>query len=223
MNLSKDFTNYYTKHLGNGSLDLHYFQQQAQSSMTPYILEERELRVTQMDIFSRLLRDRILWAAGPVNDNMSTVVQAQLMFLDNTDSLDITIHLDSPGGSIKSGLSMIDVMNYIKCDVRTINVGMCASMGAVLLGAGTKGKRSSLKFSRTMIHQSSSGFQGTYTDAKVNFEEWTKINDTIFSLLGEYCEKSSEQIKIDADRDLWFSSQETLEYGLIDEIILKRK
>ncbi len=223
MNLSKDFTNYYTKHLGNGSLDLHYFQQQVQSSMTPYILEERELRVTQMDIFSRLLRDRILWAAGPVNDNMSTVVQAQLMFLDNTDSLDITIHLDSPGGSIKSGLSMIDVMNYIKCDVRTINVGMCASMGAVLLGAGTKGKRSSLKFSRTMIHQSSSGFQGTYTDAKVNFEEWTKINDTIFSLLGEYCEKSSEQIKIDADRDLWFSSQETLEYGLIDEIILKRK
>ena len=223
MNYGQEFQSYYTKHLGKPSSHLDYFNKQIEDSMTPYILEEREMRATQMDIFSRLLRDRILWAAGPVDDRMSTIVQAQLMFLDNTDKADITIHLDSGGGSIKSGLSMIDVMNYIKCDVRTINVGMCASMGAVLLGAGTKGKRSSLKFSRTMIHQSSSGFQGTYADAKVNFEEWTKINDTIFNLLGEYCGKSSEQIKIDADRDLWFSSQETLDYGLIDEIVTKRK
>lgn len=223
MNYGKEFQSYYTGHLGKSSSHLDYFAKSIEASMTPYILEEREMRVTQMDIFSRLLRDRILWAAGPVDDRMSTVVQAQLMFLDNTDNTDITIHLDSGGGSIKSGLSMIDVMNYIKCDVRTINVGMCASMGAVLLGAGTKGKRSSLKFSRTMIHQSSSGFQGTYADAKVNFQEWTKINDTIFDLLGEYCGKSSELIKIDADRDLWFSSQETLDYGLIDEIVIKRK
>lgn len=223
MNYGKEFQSYYTGHLGKSSSHLDYFAKSIESSMTPYILEEREMRATQMDIFSRLLRDRILWAAGPVDDRMSTVVQAQLMFLDNTDNTDITIHLDSGGGSIKSGLSMIDVMNYIKCDVRTINVGMCASMGAVLLGAGTKGKRSSLKFSRTMIHQSSSGFQGTYADAKVNFQEWTKINDTIFDLLGEYCGKSSELIKIDADRDLWFSSQETLDYGLIDEIVIKRK
>jgi len=223
MNYGQEFQSYYTKHLSKPSSHLDYFNKQIEDSMTPYILEEREMRATQMDIFSRLLRDRILWAAGPVDDRMSTIVQAQLMFLDNTDKADITIHLDSGGGSIKSGLSMIDVMNYIKCDVRTINVGMCASMGAVLLGAGTKGKRSSLKFSRTMIHQSSSGFQGTYADAKVNFEEWTKINDTIFNLLGEYCDKSPEQIKIDADRDLWFSSQETLNYGLIDEIVIKRK
>lgn len=223
MNYGQEFQSYYTKHLSKPSSHLDYFNKQIEDSMTPYILEEREMRSTQMDIFSRLLRDRILWAAGPVDDRMSTIVQAQLMFLDNTDKADITIHLDSGGGSIKSGLSMIDVMNYIKCDVRTINVGMCASMGAVLLGAGTKGKRSSLKFSRTMIHQSSSGFQGTYADAKVNFEEWTKINDTIFNLLGEYCDKSPEQIKIDADRDLWFSSQETLNYGLIDEIVIKRK
>lgn len=222
MTLSKEFEKYYVGHLNKSSLDLHYFENQISNSMTPYILEERELRATQIDIFSRLLRDRILWASGPVNDRMSTVIQAQLMFLDNTDNLDITIHLDTPGGSIKSGLSMIDVINYIKCDVRTVNVGMCASMGAVLLGAGTKGKRSSLKYSRTMIHQSSSGFSGTYADAKVSFEEWTKINDTIFSLLGEYCGKSSEQIKIDADRDLWFSSEETLQYGLIDEIVTKR-
>lgn len=223
MTIGQDFQNYYVKHLGKPSSHLDYFAPRIESSMTPYILEEREMRATQMDIFSRLLRDRILWAAGPVDDRMSTVVQAQLMFLDNTDKLDITIHLDTGGGSIKSGLSMIDVINYIKCDVRTINVGMCASMGAVLLGSGAKGKRSSLKFSKTMIHQSSSGFQGTYADAKVNFEEWTKTNDIIFDLLGEYCNKSSDQIKSDADRDLWFSSQETLDYGLIDEIIIKRK
>ena len=223
MNYGQEFQSYYTKHLSKPSSHLDYFNKQIEDSMTPYILEEREMRATQMDIFSRLLRDRILWAAGPVDDRMSTIVQAQLMFLDNTDKADITIHLDSGGGSIKSGLSMIDVMNYIKCDVRTINVGMCASMGAVLLGAGTKGKRSSLKFSRTMIHQSSSGFQGTYADAKVNFEEWTKINDTIFNLRWEYCDNSPEKIKIDAERDLWFSSQEILNYGLIDEIVIKRK
>jgi len=220
--MMNEFEKYYVKHLGKGSLDLHYYDNQISNSMTPYILEERKLNATQIDIFSRLLRDRIIWAAGPVNDSMSTVIQAQLMFLDNSDSADVTIHLDSPGGSIKSGLSMIDVINYIKCDVRTVNVGMCASMGAVLLGAGRKGKRSSLRFSRTMIHQSSSGFQGTYADAKVSFDEWTKINETIFSLLGEYCDKDPEIIKKDADRDLWFSSQETLDYGLIDEIVTKR-
>jgi ATP-dependent Clp protease protease subunit len=223
MTVGEDFKNYYVKHLGKGSIDLDFYSNRVTSSMTPYILEEREMRATQMDIFSRLMRDRILWAAGTVNDEMSNIVQAQLMYLDNTDNADITIHLDTGGGSIKSGLSMIDMMDYIKCDVRTVNVGMCASMGAVLLGAGTKGKRSSMRSSRTMIHQSSSGFQGTYADAKVNFEEWTKINDTIFNLLGEYCGKSSDQIKIDADRDLWFSSKETLDYGLIDEIITKRK
>jgi ATP-dependent Clp protease protease subunit len=223
MTIGEDFKNYYVKHLGKGSLELDNYSNRVTSSMTPYILEERQLNVMQMDIFSRLMRDRILWAAGTVDDNMSNVVQAQLMFLDNQDSADVTIHLNTGGGSISSGLSMIDVMDYIKCDVRTVNIGVCASMGAVLLGAGTKGKRSSMRFSRTMIHQSSSGFQGTYADAKVNFEEWTKINDTIFNLLGEYCGKSSDQIKIDANRDLWFSSKETLDYGLIDEIITKRK
>jgi ATP-dependent Clp protease protease subunit len=110
MNLTNDFTNYYTKHLGKGSLDLHYFGQQIESSMTPYILEEREMRATQIDIFSRLMRDRIIWVAGPVDDRMSTIVQAQLMFLDNSDKTDITMHIDSPGGSVKSGLSMVDVM-----------------------------------------------------------------------------------------------------------------
>jgi ATP-dependent Clp protease protease subunit len=200
MNYGKEFQAYYTKHLGKPSSHLDYFSQQIESSMTPYILEEREMRVTQMDIFSRLMRDRLLWVAGPVNDNMSTIVQAQLMFLDSTDKTDITMHIDSPGGSVKSGLSMVDVMNYIACDIRTINTGMAASMGSVLLGAGTKGKRSSLKFSRTMLHQSSGGAGGNIQDARVTFKEWEKINDTLFDLLGEYCGKPSEQVKLYASR-----------------------
>lgn len=223
MDLGKDFQSYYVKHLGNGSLDLHYYSNQIQSSMTPYILEERELRATQIDIFSRLMRDRLLWVAGPVDDRMSTIVQAQLMFLDSTDNLDITMHIDSPGGSVKSGLSMVDVMNYISCDIRTVNTGMAASMGSVLLGAGTKGKRSSLKFSRTMLHQSSGGAVGNIQDAEITMKEWIKINDVLFSLLGEYCGKDPEQVKQDASRDLWLSSQEALDYGIIDEIVQSKK
>ena len=128
------------------------------------------MRVTQMDIFSRLMRERLLWVAGPVNDNMSTIVQAQLMYLDSVESTDITMHIDSPGGSVKSGLSMVDVMDYIRCDIRTVNTGMAASMGSVLLGAGTKGKRSSLRFSRTMLHQSSGGYEGNIQDAEIEME-----------------------------------------------------
>jgi len=143
MDYGKEFEKYWVNHLGKGSMNLYNYQSQIESSLTPYILEERELRATQIDIFSRLMRDRILWVAGGVNDNMSTVVQAQLMFLDSVDSTDITMHIDSPGGSVKSGLSIVDVMDYIKCDIRTVNTGMAASMGSVLLGAGTKGKRSS--------------------------------------------------------------------------------
>jgi ATP-dependent Clp protease protease subunit len=191
--------------------------------MTPYILEEREMRVTQMDIFSRLMRDRLLWVAGPVNDNMSTIVQAQLMFLDSTDKADITMHIDSPGGSVKSGLSMVDVMEYISCDIRTVNTGMAASMGSVLLGAGTKGKRSSLKFSRTMLHQSSGGAGGNIQDARISFIEWEKVNKTLFDLLGSYCGKTAEQVMEDASRDLWLDSNEALSYGIIDEIVKTKK
>jgi ATP-dependent Clp protease protease subunit len=165
MDYGNDFKNYFTKHLGKSSLNLHHYDIQIENSMTPYILEEREMRVTQMDIFSRLMRERLLWVAGPVNDNMSTIVQAQLMYLDSVESTDITMHIDSPGGSVKSGLSMVDVMDYIRCDIRTVNTGMAASMGSVLLGAGTKGKRSSLRFSRTMLHQSSGGYEGNIQDA----------------------------------------------------------
>lgn len=223
MDLGRDFQSYYVKHLGKGSLDLHYYGNQIQSSMTPYILEERELRATQIDIFSRLMRDRLLWVAGPVDDRMSTIVQAQLMFLDSTDKLDITMHIDSPGGSVKSGLSMVDVMNYISCDIRTVNTGMAASMGSVLLGAGAKGKRSSLRFSRTMLHQSSGGAVGNIQDAEITMKEWLKINDTLFQLLGEYCGKDPEQVKLDATRDLWLDSEQALEYGIIDEIVKTKK
>ena len=222
MDTTKEFQSYYTKHLGKGSLDLHYYNQRIESSMTPYILEEREMRVTQMDIFSRLMRERLLWVAGPVDDNMSTVVQAQLMYLDSVDSSDITMHIDSPGGSVKSGLSMVDVMDYIRCDIRTVNTGMAASMGSVLLGAGTKGKRSSLRFSRTMLHQSSGGFRGNIQDAEIDMVEWKKVNQILFDLLGSYCGKTAKQVMKDASRDLWLSSTEALDYGIIDEIV-KRK
>lgn len=219
MNYGQEFQSYYTKHLGKPSSHLDYFAKQIESSMTPYILEEREMRATQMDIFSRLMRDRLLWVAGPVDDRMSTIVQAQLMFLDSSDKSDITMHIDSPGGSVKSGLSMVDVMEYISCDIRTVNTGMAASMGSVLLGAGTKGKRSSLRFSKTMLHQSSGGAGGNIQDARINMREWEKVNNILFELLGSYCNKPAEQVMEDATRDLWLDAKEALEYGIIDEIV----
>ena len=223
MDYGKEFQSYYTQHLGKPSSHLDYFSKQIESSMTPYILEEREMRVTQMDIFSRLMRDRLLWVAGPVDDNMSTIVQAQLMFLDSADKADITMHIDSPGGSVKSGLSMVDVMEYISCDIRTVNTGMAASMGSVLLGAGTKGKRSSLRFSKTMLHQTSGGAGGNIQDARINMIEWEKTNKILFELLGSYCNKSAEQVMLDATRDLWLSAEEALEYQIIDEIVKTKK
>jgi ATP-dependent Clp protease protease subunit len=154
---------------------------------------------------------------------MSTIVQAQLMFLDSTDKTDITMHIDSPGGSVKSGLSMVDVMEYISCDIRTVNTGMAASMGSVLLGAGTKGKRSSLRFSQTMLHQSSGGAVGNIQDAEISMREWRKVNKILFDLLGSYCGKPAEQVMQDASRDLWLSADEALEYGIIDEIVKTKK
>ena len=222
LNKATEFNRYAKSEHNISSLTLDYYQKQVKGSLTPYILEERELRAVQMDIFSRLMMDRLLWVAGEVNDNMSTVVQAQLMFLDSVGNEDITMHIDSPGGSVKSGLSMVDVMDYIKSDIRTVNTGMAASMGSVLLGAGTKGKRSSLRFSTTMLHQSSGGFSGNIQDAEIDWKEWQKVNDILFQLLGEYCGKDPEVVKKDATRDFWLNSQQALDYGIIDTII-KRK
>ena len=198
----------YAKDRGISSLTLHNFNKGIENSLTPYILEERQMNVTAMDVFSRLMMERIIWVAGEVNDHMSTVVQAQLMFLDSIDHNDITMHIDSPGGSVKSGLSMVNVMDYIKSDIRTICTGMAASMGSVLLGAGTKGKRSSLRFSKVMLHQSSGGFGGNIQDAEIDFKEWREVNQILFDLLGDYCGKTAEQVKNDATRDFWLSSQE---------------
>jgi len=220
--MRNEFEKYAMSNHGITSLNMHYHKKQIESSMTPYILEERELRATQMDIFSRLMMERLIWVAGPVNDHMSTIVQAQLMFLDSVDGLDITMHIDSPGGSVKSGLSMVDVMDYINCDIRTVNTGMAASMGSVLLGAGTKGKRSSLKHSTTMLHQSSGGFSGNIQDAEIDWKEWQKVNDELFVLLGGYCDKDPEQVKADATRDFWLSAEEAKAYGIIDEVITKK-
>ena len=212
----------FAKDKGVSGMGLHYYGKQIEDSLTPYILEERQMNITVMDVFSRLMMERIIWVAGPVNDNMSTVVQAQLMFLDSLDSTDITMHIDSPGGSVKSGLSMVDVMEYIHSDIRTVNTGMAASMGSILLGAGTKGKRCSLRFSRTMLHQSSGGFEGNILDAKINMIEWEKLNKILFELLGEYCNKPAERVMKDAERDMWLSSSDALNYGIIDEVIRKK-
>lgn len=222
MDFKKEFKSYALSN-GLSSMNLHYYQNQIECSMTPYILEEREMRVTQMDIFSRLMRDRILWVAGVVNDNMSTVVQAQLMFLDSVERKDITMHVDTPGGSVKSGLGMVDVMRYIKSDVATINTGMAASMGSILLSSGTKGKRSSLNFSKVMIHQVSSGSQGHVEDNRISQMESEKYNYILFKMLAENSGKSFSEVLESARRDHWMTSQEALDFGFIDEIILSEK
>jgi ATP-dependent Clp protease protease subunit len=228
-----EFKDYATKHMGISSIQFHYWENlqatiynntQVSGSLTPYILEEREMRVTQMDIFSRLMMDRILWVAGPVNDQMSTVVQAQLMFLDNLEpGKTITMHVDSPGGSVKSGLSMVDVMNYVSSDIQTINTGMAASMGSILLGAGTKGKRYSLPSSKVMLHQVSAGAQGHVEDMRISIAEAIKYNDKLFGMLADYCGKDVAQVLADCNRDNWLTADEALEYGIIDGIVTNKK
>ena len=229
MNLHNEFREYAIKHMGITPMEFYQWEQRqerlygANASLTPYILEEREMRVTQLDIFSRMMMDRIIWLAGPVNDRMSTVVQAQLMFLDNLETKDITLHVDSPGGSVKSGLSIVDVMDYVSSDIITINTGMAASMGSILLGAGTKGKRYSLRFSRVMLHQVSSGAEGNIQDMRISLQEAEKYNELLFGLLGQYTDKDPKQVMKDASRDKWLSSEEAKAYGIIDNIITNKK
>ena len=232
MNYTDEFKDYAIKHLGVSSLEQYQWEKLQESlysggnvfgSMTPMILEERQMNVTQMSVFDRLMMDRIIWLAGPVNDRMSTVVQAQLMFLDNLDKKDITLHIDSPGGSVKSGLSIVDVIDYVSSDIVTINTGMAASMGSILLGAGTKGKRYSLRFSRVMLHQVSTGAQGNIQDIRRSIAEGEKYNTILFELLGKYTNKNPETVLADAERDLWLSSSEAVEYGIIDEVIANKK
>jgi ATP-dependent Clp protease, protease subunit len=221
--IGNDFKQYAMKHMGVTEYEFTNWEMLQNTlytnSLTPYILEEREMRATAMDIFSRLMMDRILWLAGPVNDRMSTVVQAQLMYLSQISKNDITLHIDSPGGSVKSGLSIVDSINMTDCDIITVNTGMAASMGSILLGSGTKGKRGSLKYSKVMLHQVSAGTQGTLADMEISINEAKKYNDLLFGLLGEYSGKDPEVVKKDANRDLWLTADEAKEYGLIDYIV----
>lgn len=218
MDIKKEF-NKYALSEGLSSMNLHYYEKNIESSLTPYILEEREMRVTQMDVFSRLLRDRIIWVSGAVNQHMCDVTQAQLMFLDSVDKKDITMHINSPGGSVLHGLGMIDVMNYVKSDICTVNTGMAASMGSVLLSSGTKGKRSSLLFSKVMTHQVSHGTQGNVQDTRINQLEAEKYNYVLFKILGQNCGKTYEEVIEFSRRDRWYNSDEALKFGLIDEVI----
>jgi len=223
---AKEFQNYATKHMGISSLGMHDYAKSfdIRGTMTPYIMEERQMNVAQIDVFSRLMMERIIWLSGPIEDFNSTVIQAQLMFLNSVDEhKDISIHVDSPGGSVIAGLKVLDIMDYISCDVCTINTGMAASMGSVILGAGKKGKRSSLKHSKTMIHQSSGGAVGNIQDARIMMEEWEKYNQELFLLLGGYCGKTPKQVMEDASRDKWLTAAETEAYGLIDSVIGPKK
>lgn len=223
-----EFNKYATKHMGVNSNTLHGYQKlqsiiPTTASVTPTIIEERQLNVAAMSVFDRLMMDRIIWCAGAVDDRMAIIVQAQLLYLSQQDpDKTITMHIDSPGGCIKAGLSMIDVMSYIEAKIQTINTGMAASMGSILLGAGNKGMRSSLKHSKTMLHQSSGGAIGNIQDARISMKEWEKTNKILFELLGSYCGKSAKRVEKDAQRDLWLSAEEALEYGIIDEVIGKK-
>lgn len=214
-----DFDKYALGHMGIPSTTL----DAVKNNMTPYILEERKMNITQMDVFSRLMNDRVIYIQGEVNDRMSSIVSAQLMYLDSVNENDITLFIDSPGGSVKSGLTMVDIMNYIGSDVATINVGMAASMGSILLGNGAKGKRAMLPNARVMLHQVSSGAQGTLADMKISLAEAEKYNDKLFEMLGEFSGKTAKRVKADANRDLWLNAEESLKYGIIDEIITKKK
>lgn len=224
-----DFKNYCMSNLGISGMQFHYWEKMQETlysnvnaSLTPYVPEPSKLEVTMIDIFSRLMMDRKLWLAGPVNDQMSTVVQAQLLFLDQQGDEEITIHVDTPGGSVKSGLSIVDTMNYVKPDIVTINTGMAASMGSILLGSGTKGKRYSLPHSKVMLHQVSHGSQGNVQDTRINQAEAEKYNDELFRLLGSYSDKEPEQVMTDASRDLWLTGKEAVDYGIIDKIIERK-
>jgi ATP-dependent Clp protease protease subunit len=225
--IGKEFFKY-AKSLGLNSLTtedvIDYQVQNVIASNTPYIIEERQLNISQLDVFSRLMMDRILFITGTVNQRMADVTQAQLLFLESIDKKrDITMQISSPGGSVLSGLSIVDVMNYIAPDVATVNLGMAASMGSVLLSAGAKGKRSSLIFSKVMIHHVSSGTSGVIDSQRVSLMESEKYNYLLFRILAENCGKSFEEVHDICIQDKWLNSQEALDFGIIDEIIGTQK
>jgi ATP-dependent Clp protease protease subunit len=221
MDFGKEFKKYATKHVGIPSSRVESY---IDNSMTPYIIEERSLNVAQMDVFSRLMMDRIIFLGTGINDQVANIVQAQLLFLESADSKkDIQIYLNSPGGSVYAGLGIYDTMQVVNPDVATICTGIAASMAAVLLCAGAAGKRTALKHSRVMIHQPMSGTQGQVSDMEIALKETLRIKDELYTIIANHTGQTFEKIQADSDRDYWMRSEEAKAYGMIDDVLLGRK
>jgi ATP-dependent Clp protease protease subunit len=209
---------------GISSLNLHRYQSIVDGYVSPTIIEERNLNVAQMDVFSRLMMDRVIFLGAPIDDTVANIIQAQLLFLETTNpEQDIQIYLNSPGGSVSAGLGIYDTMQLVSPDVSTICTGMAASMAAVLLTAGAKGKRSALPHSRVMIHQPMGGVQGQASDIEITAREILKYKQELYEILSSHSGQSIEKITMDADRDYWMRADEAKEYGLIDEVLVGRK
>lgn len=218
-----EFEKYAAGHAGISSLKLHRFNTITQEYISPTIIEERQMNVATMDVFSRLMMDRIIFLGAPIYDDAANIIQAQLLFLESVDpEKDIQIYINSPGGSVSAGLGIYDTMQLVNSDVATICTGLAASMGAVLLTAGAKGKRSALPHSRVMIHQPLGGAQGQASDIEITAREIMKTKRELYEILSAHSGVALKKIEKDADRDYWLSAREAKEYGLIDEVLSKR-
>jgi ATP-dependent Clp protease protease subunit len=218
-----DFRKYATQHLGMNGLVLDDVMKAQAQYMNPYILEERQLNVTQMDVFSRLMMDRVIFLGTEVNDYTANVLQAQLLYLDANDpGKDINLYINSPGGSVYAGLGIYDTMQFISCDVATICTGMAASMAAVLLVAGTEGKRSALPHSRVMIHQPLGGVQGQASDIEIEAKEIMKFKKELYTIISEHSHTPYDKVWNDSDRNYWMTAEEAKEYGMIDQVLVKK-
>ncbi len=219
MDFSKEFEKYAVKHKGISSATLHNYQHV--TNLTPYIIEERPLNVASMDVFSRLMMDRIIFLGEGINDYVANIVTAQLLFLESTDrTRDIQMYINSPGGSVYAGMGIYDTMQFISPDVSTICTGIAASMGAILLCAGVKGKRTALRHSRIMLHQPSGAIGGQATDIGITAREIKKIKHELNETISYHTGKDMETVAKDTDRDFWMTAQEGKDYGLVDEVLL---
>ena len=222
--IKDDFRKYATGHLGLNSMVLDDVIKAQGGYLNPYILEERQLNVTQLDVFSRLMMDRIIFLGTEISDYTANTIQAQLLYLDSVDSSkEISIYLNSPGGSVTAGLGIYDTMQFISSPVATICTGMAASMAAVLLVAGQEGKRSALPHSRVMIHQPLGGVQGQASDIEITAREIQKMKKELYTIISEHSHTPFDKVWADSDRDYWMSAQEAKEYGMIDQVLEKRK
>ena len=223
-NPSEEFRKFATKDRGISSTTLDQFQSTYANYISPTIIEERSMNVASMDVFSRLMMDRIIFLGVPINDYVANIIQAQLLFLESVDAKkDIQIYLNSPGGGVYAGLGIYDTMQYIAPDVATICTGMAASMGAVLLCAGAKGKRTALKHSRVMIHQPLGGAQGQASDIEITAREIQKLKKELYTIISDHSGKSYDEVWKDGDRDYWMTSSEAKDYGMIDEVLIRAK